>query len=153
MVIPWPLLLSISLALSCTHFASSQLVEEERQKEYEARNYKWPPQIIPDTPGWKKLMMRRFRQMEFQEDSNDRYNGYMNVVSSALLFLALWRLQCFTLLYDCSALRTKQSQPHCVSNNIITQALTLHRTLLKMVGDLQELRRYVMRRLTVWPCL
>lgn len=83
MVITWPLLLFFSLALNCTHFASSQLVEEDRQKEYAARNYKWPPEIIPDTPGWSKLMMRRFRQMEFQDDSNDRYNGYMNVVSSA----------------------------------------------------------------------
>lgn len=56
--------------------------ELNRRKEYEARNYTWPPKVIPDTPGWKKLMMRRFRQLEFLENKEDRWNGYFNLVIS-----------------------------------------------------------------------
>jgi hypothetical protein len=56
--------------------------ELNRRKEYEARNYTWPPKVIPDTPGWKKLMMRRFRQLEFIKNKEARWDGYFNVVIS-----------------------------------------------------------------------
>lgn len=57
------------------------LNEDERKLAYEARNYTWPPKIVPDTPGWNKLMMRRFRQLEFLEDSSQRWQGYLNLVT------------------------------------------------------------------------
>jgi len=61
----------------------SSLDEDERMEEYVARNYTWPPVMNPNTQGWSKLMMRRFRQLEFIEDLNERYNGYLVAVGSA----------------------------------------------------------------------
>ncbi len=57
------------------------LNEDERRLAYEAKNYSWPPKIVPDTPGWNKLMMRRFRQLEFLEDSSSRWQGYLSHVT------------------------------------------------------------------------
>jgi hypothetical protein len=57
------------------------LNEDERKLAYEARNYSWPPKIVPDTPGWNKLMMRRFRQLEFLEDPSDRWQGYLSHIT------------------------------------------------------------------------
>jgi len=59
--------------------------EVDRVKEYEARNYTWPPKIFPDTPGWNDLMMRRFRQLEFVEDTEDRWFGLLNHVICAFV--------------------------------------------------------------------
>ena len=55
--------------------------EDERRMAYAARNYTWPPKIVPDTVGWNKLIMRRFRQLQFVEDSGDRWHGYLNLVT------------------------------------------------------------------------
>jgi hypothetical protein len=62
------------------------LIEDERLSEYYARNYTWPlSEVVPNTPGWAKLMNRRFRQIERIPDSNHRYNAWMQVMSSALV--------------------------------------------------------------------
>jgi hypothetical protein len=62
------------------------LVEDERLQEYHARKYTWPlPELVPNTPGWAKLMNRRFKQVEKIPDSNQRYNAWMQVMSSALV--------------------------------------------------------------------
>jgi len=62
------------------------LMEEDRLQEYKARNYTYPfEKYVPDTPGWGKLMKRRLRQMEFVKDSNDRYNGFILTVASAVV--------------------------------------------------------------------
>jgi hypothetical protein len=58
------------------------LNEDERMEEYAARNYTWPPKLVPETSGWNRLMMRRFRQLEFVEDLDERYNGYLVAVGS-----------------------------------------------------------------------
>jgi hypothetical protein len=58
------------------------LNEDDRLEEYAARNYTWPPKMNPETPGWNRLMMRRFRQLEFVKDLDDRYNGYLVTVGS-----------------------------------------------------------------------
>lgn len=59
------------------------VAELNRRKLYEERNYTWPPKIRPDTPGWKKLMIRRFRQLEFAKDKSHRWQGFSDVVISA----------------------------------------------------------------------
>lgn len=62
------------------------LTEEDRLEQYYARNYTWPLQeLVPNTPGWRKLMNRRFDQVQQIDDSNDRYNAWMQVMSSALI--------------------------------------------------------------------
>lgn len=62
------------------------LEEEDRLREYHARNHTWPlTEVVPNTPGWAKLMTRRFKQVEKIPDSNQRYNAWMQVMSSALV--------------------------------------------------------------------
>lgn len=73
--------LLLLLFLSSAH----ALVESERLEEYKARNHTWPlPEMVPETPGWRRLLERRFRQIEAMEGSGQRYEGYMQTMSSAL---------------------------------------------------------------------
>ena len=59
--------------------------EEERLREYSARGYKWPfVKLIPNTEGWKKIFKRRWQQIERIEDSNARYNAWVQSMSSAM---------------------------------------------------------------------
>jgi hypothetical protein len=61
-----------------------QLIEPERRKEYEKRNYTWPlNNFSPNTPGWKALMSERFAQVGEMEE--DRYEGYIQTIHSAFL--------------------------------------------------------------------
>lgn len=71
------------------------LNEDERKLAYASRNYTWPPKIVPDTPGWNKLMMRRFRQLEFLEDASQRWQGYLNLVTCMwFIWWYLWMSPC-----------------------------------------------------------
>lgn len=57
---------------------TAALVEHERVAEYEKRNHTWPPlndDYIPNTDGWRKIMERRFEQVQRIEDRGDMYNG------------------------------------------------------------------------------
>jgi hypothetical protein len=62
------------------------LVESERAAEYYARNSTWPPKIVPDTPGWKRLMMERLEQVHEIDDLGRRYEGYIQAVHMAVSF-------------------------------------------------------------------
>ena len=54
--------------------------------EYHKRNYTWPlPQYVPNTNGWKELMEDRFGQVAELEDSNARWEGYIQTINSAYL--------------------------------------------------------------------
>ena len=61
--------------------------EGDRMEKYNERGYEWPlPHLVPDTPGWNTLMKRRFEQIEQTiPDTNERYNAWMQVMSSALV--------------------------------------------------------------------
>jgi len=63
------------------------LSEPERLKEYEARGYEWPlPELKPNTPGWRNIFERRFKQVEETiDDSNERYNAWMQTMTAAYL--------------------------------------------------------------------
>jgi hypothetical protein len=72
------------LALFCLPLASQAETEAERVVEHYKRNYTWPPtKFIPDTPGWKKLMQHRLRQVEEIEDRQDRFEGLAQTLSVA----------------------------------------------------------------------
>jgi hypothetical protein len=64
----------------------NQLQELDRLAEYHKRNYTWPlNNYSPNTPGWKALIERRFRQVEQLEDSGRRYEAYIQTIHSAFL--------------------------------------------------------------------
>ena len=75
------------IALPVLLLSSSTLgrTEEERVAEYHARNHTWPPQFVPDTPGWRKLMEHRLRQVAEIEDRGDRFEGYAQTISAAVV--------------------------------------------------------------------
>jgi hypothetical protein len=63
-----------------------KLYEDERQVEYQKRNYTWPlNNYNPNTPGWRALMEERFRQVEELDDSLERYEGFIQTIHSAFL--------------------------------------------------------------------
>ena len=65
---------------------ASSFTEEERLEEYRARGYKWPVEKFePDTPGWKKLMTERLKQVSEIQDRSDRFEGYAQTMSAALV--------------------------------------------------------------------
>jgi len=82
MTAPSLLLLSLFFVTS----AGGALLEPERLAEYRARNYSWPVQhYVPDTPGWKKLYDHRFRQVAEIDDTDVRYEGYVQAINAALV--------------------------------------------------------------------
>jgi hypothetical protein len=53
-----------------------RLVESNRIVEYHKRNYTYPfDNYNPNTPGWKRLMEERFKQVEEIDDAGKRYEG------------------------------------------------------------------------------
>jgi hypothetical protein len=53
-----------------------RLVEDDRVAEYYKRNYTYPLEnYTPNTPGWRKLMEERFKQVEELDDAGKRYEG------------------------------------------------------------------------------
>mmetsp|Transcript_11704 Transcript_11704/g.28767 ORF Transcript_11704/g.28767 Transcript_11704/m.28767 type:complete len:414 (-) Transcript_11704:192-1433(-) len=72
-------------ALAPMHDASA-MMESDRMEEYRKRGYKWPlEKVIPDTPGWRRILDRRFEQIERVEGSNDKYNGWLAFMTSAIV--------------------------------------------------------------------
>lgn len=62
--------------------------EQRRLSQYRRRNYTWPisdDDIIPNTRGWKSLMKHRLRQVEEIEDGAERFEGFAQTLTSALL--------------------------------------------------------------------
>ena len=53
---------------------------------YNTRGYEWPlPEVIPNTPGWNRLMRRRMAQVQQLPDIRDRYTGWVGVITQALV--------------------------------------------------------------------
>jgi hypothetical protein len=83
------LLLLFQLLLPFGHAGGYQnkpaYTEEERMMEYVKRGYKWPiPQYIPPTEGWHRLMDQRFAQVRALESSQNKWDGWIQTLSSAL---------------------------------------------------------------------
>jgi len=80
------LLQVVILALFWMDICHGQLNEKERLEEYRSRNYLWPlPSVNPNTTGWDKLMRRRLAQVERVPNLDDRYNGWVAMMSSAVV--------------------------------------------------------------------
>jgi hypothetical protein len=74
------------LILAMMTTCSGRLVEEERRAEYEKRNHTWPlDHLVPDTPGWRKLMDRRFAQIQQMSNTQWRYEGFLQTLNAAYL--------------------------------------------------------------------
>jgi hypothetical protein len=66
--------------------ATHAFTEPERLAAYHARNWTWPiPEFQPNTEGWDRLMRRRLRQVEEIENKADRFEGFAQTISSALI--------------------------------------------------------------------
>jgi hypothetical protein len=64
----------------------AMLNEQDRLAGWRERGYTWPPtRFVPDTPGWRRLMTRRFAQIErdLSVDSEDRYEAFIQATYSA----------------------------------------------------------------------
>jgi hypothetical protein len=63
------------------------LSEAERVEEYDKRYTRvWPPkEYVPNTPGWKSLMEKRFRQVKEIDDGGEKYEGFMQVGMDGML--------------------------------------------------------------------
>eukprot|EP00980_Cylindrotheca_fusiformis_P011789 scaffold2816_cov121-Cylindrotheca_fusiformis.AAC.5 len=62
--------------------------EEERVAEYHKREYKWPlrdDQYHPNTDGWRNLMKRRFAQIIANEELQERWDGWLQTMASAMV--------------------------------------------------------------------
>ena len=77
------LLLLLTLGTAMVH---GGLLEEERIREYHARNYTWPipaERYIPNTLGWRRLAEHRFRQVEEIRNPKHRYEAYLQAMTMA----------------------------------------------------------------------
>lgn len=79
-------LLMLLLSVQTTVADAVQLNEEDRVLEYQKRNYTWPlDNYVPNTPGWRELMIHRFAQVEELPTSQQRYEGYYRTIHSAFV--------------------------------------------------------------------
>ena len=85
------LLLLVCIIAVVIDLSSGQLNENDRVKQYHARNHKWPPlpsEYIPNNPRWRTTFERRFEQTARIVDEGDKIykcNAYLSVLHSALL--------------------------------------------------------------------
>jgi hypothetical protein len=92
-----PLLVTYLLLVSSVQ----GFTEDERVAEYHARNWTWPiPEFKPNTEGWDRLMRHRLRQVEEIEERMERFEGFAQTLTAALIQpnyteVRLWR-SCFT---------------------------------------------------------
>jgi len=64
--------------------------DEERIEGFRQRNYSWPipnGRIVPNTPGWDRLMRQRIRQVEAMETPHktEKYDAWVSVMTQALV--------------------------------------------------------------------
>jgi hypothetical protein len=78
-----PFLLLLPLPSLCN---SPPMAEDERVAHYIERGYKWPPpQLRPETPGWRKLFERRYQQIAAMENEDDKYNAWLLAMGSSVV--------------------------------------------------------------------
>ena len=77
---------SLLLSLLWTGTLAERPTEDERLLEYHGRNYTWPvSEYVPNTEGWKKLFDHRFRQAAEMPTSQQRFEGFAQSISAALV--------------------------------------------------------------------
>ena len=74
------------IAASVVQVRGASYTEEERLEMYEKRGYTFPfTKYIPDTPGWRKQMDKRFDQVRALEDSQMKWDGWIQTTNSAVI--------------------------------------------------------------------
>ncbi len=81
------LALLISPAVSRRDYGGAGILEKEILEEYEKRGHTWPPkQYLPNTPGWKAVMERRFAQIRQIESNNIKHIGWLETLRAGVTF-------------------------------------------------------------------
>ena len=57
--------------------------EEDRVVEHN-HYFGWPPKIIPETEGWRKLSERRINQVRYIKSDADKYDAWIQTMASAV---------------------------------------------------------------------
>jgi hypothetical protein len=58
---------------------------EERVAEYRRRGHQWPLQdFVPNTDGWSRLMERRLSQIQAMDNTQQRWDGWIETMGMAL---------------------------------------------------------------------
>jgi len=70
------LLLLLGGCFTSTHGMDEDVRVQEYRKRY---GDIWPPQYVPNTKGWKKLMDHRFEQVQEIEDRHQKYDAWIQV--------------------------------------------------------------------------
>ena len=66
--------------------AARRRTEEERIALYHERNHTFPPEkYTPETPGWRRLMDHRLRQVMEIQNSSDRFEGLAQTLSASVV--------------------------------------------------------------------
>ena len=58
--------------------------DEETRLEEHYKLFGWPPKIIPDTDGWKRMMEKRMSQTRHLKDIGKKYDAWIQVMTSAV---------------------------------------------------------------------
>jgi len=61
------------------------MTEEYRLEQRQKHGFRWPPTVVPNTPGWNRIMSRRFEQISRLNDRNDKWNAWTAIMGSALV--------------------------------------------------------------------
>ncbi|CAB9525079.1 expressed unknown protein [Seminavis robusta] len=75
-------LIFLGLLLAAVHGMTETHRVEEHLKRYGGD---WPPEYIPNTPGWKRQMDKRFKQVLEMDNRHKKYDGWMQTVNMAFL--------------------------------------------------------------------
>jgi hypothetical protein len=83
----WCLVIFLSAAAFVSGGGRSKppYTEEQRQAEYIKRGHTWPPKIYPDSEGWKHILNQRFAQIRALENTQMKWDGFIQTLSAALM--------------------------------------------------------------------
>lgn len=60
------------------------MAEDYRLEQRQKHGYQWPlPHMVPNTPGWRRIMNRRFEQISRLKNREDKWNAWVAVMTSA----------------------------------------------------------------------
>jgi hypothetical protein len=79
------LVISTPVVRGESHQESPPYTAEEQVAEYKRRGHVWPiPEYVPNTEGWTRLMHQRFTQVQAITDNQQKFDGWIQTMSSAL---------------------------------------------------------------------
>ena len=79
-------ILVASIIISAALLAHGITEMERLEEHFKRYGEDWPPEFVPNTPGWRRLMEKRFRQAQEVQDRTGKYDAYIQVGA------ILWRV-------------------------------------------------------------